>query len=111
MVNNHDRCCRHHEKFSKEMTIIQPVQNPHIKILAASAANPSRTTNHEPRNLVIDDTGAPRGKADSRISQLSQTMVIAKQFIKLCRISGTPFPHPAPRTPKFRNGLNRGSPR
>ena len=57
-----------------------------IKNSAASAAPPSRTTNHEPRttnhesrNLDTDNTGACRDEADSRIPNLSQTNLSDKR--------------------------------
>ena len=46
----------------------------HIKSLAASAANPSRTPHPAPRNLEIFSNGACRGEADSRIPYETQPL-------------------------------------
>ena len=57
-----------------------PVQNPHKKIGAASAAPPSRSprSSRPPRNLEAESIGSCRGEAYSRIPHLAQSIVSDK---------------------------------
>jgi len=71
---------------------------PHI-YSAAVRPPPSRTTNHESRNLDSDNIGARRGKADSRIPYETRFTVTArslneKSHTYSCRGSGTPSRQP-----------------
>ena len=102
-----------------------PVQIPHIKFVGPSAPTPSRTTNHEPRNLEMDYIGSCRGEANSRIPYVHQSKVTTYSTrqsvsLRLCKFPIKKFvgasaptpsrtPHPAPRNLEIGNtGACRG---
>ena len=69
---------------------------------AAIRPPPSRTTNHESRNLDSDNIGARRGKANSRIPYETRLTVTARRLNEppyiLCGRQGRHFPD-TPETP------------
>ena len=93
-----------------------PAHIPHKKFVGASAPTPSRTTNHEPRNLEIIYIGARRGEANPRIPYVTQSTgsecksskrafhpACAHSPYKIRRPSGRHLPEPRTPNPEPRN--------